>query len=113
MKTRKQKILDLFDSRKEVFNTKDSDYGEAWVKSGELFEKIFPNGIALETWRDHCAYQLITRKMDKLLRYINLRFVNTKNQKIKESISDTLGDDAVYSLMLSALEDEEINDKNR
>ena len=107
MKSRKQKIIDLFDSRKDVFDKKDSDYGEAWIKSGELFEKIFPSGITLNTWRDHCAYQLITRKMDKLLRYINLRFVNSGKQKVRESISDTLGDDAVYSLMLSALEDED------
>jgi hypothetical protein len=112
--SRKEKILSLFELRKKVFVDKSSDYGEAYIKSGELLEKIFPNGIILKDWRDHCSYQLITRKMDKLLRYTNLRFSkNKKDIKVKESIGDTLGDDAVYSLMLEALEEETDNDKNR
>jgi hypothetical protein len=107
MTKRQKSIVDLFDKRKKVFLEKSNDYGEAYLKSGELLEKIFPNGITLKTWKDHCSYQLITRKMDKLLRYTNLRFSETSSIKVKdEAVSDTLGDDAVYSLMLEALEEE-------
>lgn len=102
---RKEKIIALFDERKKVFEKKNADYGCAYIKSGELFEKIFPEGITLKTWKDHCSYQLMIRKMDKLLRYINLRFINKEiGAQVQESISDTLGDDGVYSFMLSELE---------
>ena len=110
--SRKDKILSLFDERKKVFKKKNADYGAAYIKSGELFEKIFPEGIVLKTWKDHCSYQLMIRKMDKLLRYINLRFNQKTSPEVLESISDTLGDDGVYSFMLSELEEEE-NDDDR
>lgn len=109
---RQKAIVELFDKRKKVFLEKSNDYGEAYLKSGELLEKIFPNGITLKTWKDHCSYQLITRKMDKLLRYTNLRFSENSIKVKDEAISDTLGDDAVYSLMLEALE-EKNSDRNR
>lgn len=108
--SRKDKILSLFDERKTIFEKKNSDYGEAYIRSGELFEKIFPEGITLKTWKDHCSYQLMIRKMDKLLRYINLRFNQKSSPEVLESISDTLGDDGVYSFMLAELEEEDKND---
>jgi len=109
--SRGQNIIDIFDKRKKVFINKNSDYGEAYIVSGKLFEKIFPKGITLKTWEEHCAYQLIIRKMDKIVRYCNLRFSGKeKTQKVNESISDTLGDDGVYSFMLEELE--EGNTKN-
>jgi len=103
----------IFDENKKVFLQKANDYGQAYVKAGELLEKIFPEGLVLKTWRDHCSYQIITRKMDKLLRYANLRFLKRNNShSVKESISDTLGDDATYSMMLAALEEETENDNH-
>lgn len=111
MNNRQKNIIKLFQKRKDVFLKKSNDYGNAYLKSGEILEKIFPQGIILRTKKDHCSYQLLTRKLDKLLRYTNLRFSN-KTSKIKdETIGDTLGDDAVYSLMLEELEEE--NDNNR
>lgn len=106
-KTRTQKVIENIETRKKTFESKNADYGESYVKSGMILESIFPDGIQLKTWRDHCSYQIVIRKLDKILRYLNLRFV-AKDQKVKsEKISDTLGDDAIYSFMLAELEEEE------
>lgn len=101
---RKQNILNIFDMRKEVFVKKNKDYGDAYILAGKLFEMIFPDGIQLKTWNDHCAYQVMTRKMDKIARFCNLRFTDKKKAEVAESIADTLGDDGIYSFMLEELE---------
>ena len=101
---RRQNILKIFDIRREVFIKKNKDYGSAYILAGKLFEMIFPNGIELKTWNDHCAYQVMTRKMDKIARFCNLRFTNKKKAEVAESIADTLGDDGIYSFMLEELE---------
>lgn len=104
-KPKLEAVCEMFDLHKQVFIDKNHDYAFAYILAGKMME-IMSQGkpVVLTTAEDHIAYQLLTRKMDKLLRFFNLRF-NTKNQKVVgEKKADTMGDDAVYSLLLKDVE---------
>lgn len=99
---RGQKVLDLISKKKKLFEQKNADYGEAYIKGAILLQGLLPEGVTLKTWEDHCSYQILTRRMDKLIRFVNLKFKNQRPQ-VNESIIDTLTDDAMYAFMLAEL----------
>ena len=59
--------------------------------------------LILKTIDDHIAYQILTRRLDKITRFCNLRF-GDEADKVGESIAETVGDDAVYAMMASSYE---------
>ncbi|MEM4260774.1 MAG: hypothetical protein QXG00_06050 [Candidatus Woesearchaeota archaeon] len=101
-----ENVYKLFDEKKELFINKNKDYGCSYIKAGMILNMILDNQkIILEKTDDHVAYQIITRMLDKIIRYCNLRFImKDKEGNVKEKSSDTLSDLGVYSLMLSELE---------
>jgi len=102
-----EKVKKLFEDKKDLFIDKNSNYGCSYIKSGELIHLILEGKeLNLKTPEDHIAYQIIVRKLDKLIRFITLRFTS-ETDKVGEKCAETMGDDGVYSLMLSALMDSE------
>ncbi len=98
------KVLNLFDTRKQLFFDKNSNYGCSYIKAGILMDTILEgNSLELKNSKDHMAYQLIIRKLDKLIRYCNLRFTGEKD-KVGEKLNDTMSDDGVYAFMLAELD---------
>ena len=98
-------VCEIFEQRKDVFMKKNQDYGCSYIKSGEIMNYILDGKQPiLKTAEDHMAYQLIIRKLDKLLRFCNLRFTEHKDQ-VGEKIVDTISDDGVYSFMLAEIEE--------
>jgi hypothetical protein len=98
------KVIDIFMNREQLFIRKNENYGCSYIKTGEILAQIFQGSpITLQSPEDHAAYGIIVRKLDKIVRYCNLRFTGEKD-KVKEDISETIGDDGVYSFMLEGLE---------
>ena len=99
-----EQVKKLFDENKELFIKKNENYGCSYLKSAEIINLILEGHILnLETIDDHVAYQLITRMMDKIIRFCNLRFTSQED-KVEEKLTDTASDLSVYSLMLAELE---------
>jgi len=99
-----QQVKILFDEKKELFIKKNENYSSSYLKYTEIIELILENKeLKLKTNNDHVSYQLITRIMDKLIRFCNLRFTDQED-KVGEKLQDTISDLAVYSLILSELQ---------
>ena len=99
-----EKIKQLFEDRKELFVFKNQNYGNSWVKTGEILSLIFKNGgIHLKSREDFIGFGVIVRMLDKYVRYCNLKYAGEED-KVGESICDTVGDLGVYALMLSAFD---------
>jgi hypothetical protein len=106
MNSSTEKVKKIFDERKELFIAKNADYGNSWKVTGEILHHIFyKNPPKLETANDYIAFGVITRKLDKIIRYLNLRF-RAERADIPESVTETIGDDGVYSFMLQSLDEE-------
>ena len=99
------RIRQIFEERKELFTKKNENYGNSFRKTGQILKIIFEEPIKLETEKDYVTFGLVVRKLDKLVRYCNLRFTGEKD-KVGESIKDTIGDDGVYSFILQGVEEE-------
>ena len=102
---RVERVSKIFDDRKELFKKKNKDYGCSYVKTGQIMELILDGEpLNIKTAEDHIAYQLIIRKLDKLVRFCNLRFTGQENL-VHEKIADTMSDDGNYAFMLSEIEE--------
>ena len=97
-------VLKIFDDRKKLFVDKNTDYGCSYVKAGKIMELILDGEMpTICTPEDHMAYQLIIRKLDKMIRFCNLRFT-FQEANVDEKLYDTMSDDGVYSFMLAEIE---------
>lgn len=86
-----------------LFEDRNREYGEAYKIVGDVLEKMFPNGIALNTKEDHVRYHLLGWAVGKLVRYS----ANFNNGGHDDSIKDA----GVYCAILRNF-DEETNKKN-
>lgn len=84
----------------DTFEKKNADYGSSYRKSGQILFKMLGQ-IKLENEQDFIEFGLLVRKMDKLMRFGNLRFTATEQKVKDESIIDTMMDDGVYSFILA------------
>ena len=99
-----ERVKKMFDEKKDLFADKNSNYGCSYIKAGEILELLLGGReLKLKTHKDHIAYQIITRKLDKLVRYVNLRF-GGEVDKVGEKCAETMADDGVYSLMLAEMD---------
>ena len=99
-----EQVCDLFEDRKTLFLEKNQNYGCSYIKAGEIMQYILDGKQPkLVTAEDHMAYQIIIRKLDKIIRFITLRFTE-EHDKVGEKTFDTMSDDGVYSFMLAQLE---------
>jgi hypothetical protein len=105
-----EKVIDLFESRKQLFKDKNSNYGCSYIKAGQLMSFIMEGKeLNLKTPEDHVAYQIIIRKLDKLIRFCNLRFTSEED-KVGEKCAETMADDGVYAFMLAEIEENGIDE---
>lgn len=93
------KIMELWTA---TFRNKNSNYGNSWLLTGQTLAMWFPNGILLDTVRKQIVHGLITRMLDKIIRFAHLELLCEKD-KVGEKSSETVGDLGVYGFMASAL----------
>jgi len=105
-----RRTQEIFDQRKELFIKKNQNYGAAWAKIGRILE-IITDGkmIKLNDYWDTTLFSLLIRMLDKIIRVVNLRFVDDKD-KVGESVSETLGDLGVYSFMAQSSVDHQLQE---
>jgi hypothetical protein len=104
MNTRLDRFKKLAGENVATFESKNKDYGNSYIKTGEIMALILDGKApVVSTAEEHACYQLITRKLDKLIRYCNLKFMD-KTNNVGEKLVETMKDDGNYSLMLAELE---------
>ncbi len=100
------RIEQIFDERKELFIKKNKNYSNSYIKTGKIISLILENQkLVISNEKDQIAIGLMHRMLDKIVRYINLRFTEQEDE-VQESIAETIGDLGVYSFMLQELEEE-------
>ncbi len=104
----REKYLKILEEKKIQYIDKNSKYGAAYIKIGEILNIILEGKpIVLKNSDDHISFALITRRLEKICRYINLRFLTKdedEDENYEETLSETLGDDGNQAFMLAAFE---------
>lgn len=84
-----------------LFLSKNKEYGNAWIRQGDVLNALYPNGISLSCPNDHLHYHLMVQMVVKLN-----RLAADKNHL------DSAKDMAVFSAMLASTI-EETSDENK
>jgi len=94
-------VLEIFKSRLELFKKKNSNYGSAWIKSGDILNYMVDHKkIILNDEDDINVIELFGRILEKMIRFANLRFVG-ETDKVGETTMETMGDIGVIAFMIS------------
>ncbi len=102
-------VIKLFNEKKELFEAKNENYGSAWLKSGEITTYFLDDkDVILTTLNDHNIFQLYGRILEKLIRFVNIRFGGI-NEKVGEKVAETMGDISVIALMIAEISKHEEN----
>lgn len=97
---RTKEISELFDQRKQLFLSKNANYGNSYQKTGVVLNMMAGHEIRLATTKEHILYGLLTRMADKMMRLVQLLFCG-EIDKVGESAIDTAGDLGTYSFILT------------
>lgn len=84
-------------------------YGDFYDSNEELLEDPWRNFRQCETFGIPIADGVLTRLCDKYIRFWNV-YTNPANDKVNESVIDTLKDFAAYCLILVCILEENNND---
>jgi len=87
-----------FKHLESLYQKKNEAYGDAYNKFGDVMEKIFPNGLKVESRSDWIRLGLYIQFVEKILRIGNLTFNSTKDNF--ESKQDSCDDLSVLSQMM-------------
>lgn len=81
-----------------TYKAKNENYGNSWLLTGQILALIFPQGVMLDTPRKFIVIGMVTRMLDKILRYANLE-LTAEQDKVGEKSSESAFDLGVYGFM--------------
>ncbi len=92
-------IKEIYDAV-DLFERKNQSYSDAWTKVGKILDIIFEGEtIALTGEQDYIVMEIMTRKIEKLVRFL-WQTIGSGKDLVGETALDTLKDDGIYSFML-------------
>lgn len=94
----------------DTYRRKNENYGNSWLLTGQILALAFPEGVTLDTPRKFIALGMVTRMLDKILRYARLELTK-ETDKVGEKSSESAFDLGVYGFMTGthALDEQTIN----
>ena len=93
-------VIDTFKSRLDLFKRKNANYGAAWVKAGIIMQFMLNNKeIELHDSDDINVFELYGRMLEKMIRFMNLRF-GGETDKVGEATIETMSDIGVQAFMI-------------
>jgi hypothetical protein len=95
-------VPDIMEAWTSTFRNKNSNYGNSWLLTGQTISLWFPQGVNLDTVRKQIVHGLLTRMLDKIIRFAHLELLGEAD-KVGEKSSETVGDLGVYGFMASAI----------
>ena len=93
------KVSDNLHQLGDMFEKKNSDYGDAYKKVGELFHLLDPSVDPNKA----NIMNLFSILLGKIIRFHNLNFLDNAEHVNFESIEDTLDDISIYAQMIKEL----------
>lgn len=81
-----------------TYQAKNENYGNSWLLTGQILSLAFPKGVTLDTTRKFIVIGMVTRMLDKILRYANLE-LTAERDKVGEKSSESAFDLGVYGFM--------------
>ena len=94
-------VPDIMEAWTNTFRNKNSNYGNSWLLTGQTISLWFPQGVKLDTVRKQVVHGLLTRMLDKIIRFAHLELLG-EDDKVGEKSAETVGDLGVYGFMASA-----------
>jgi hypothetical protein len=93
-----------------TYKAKNENYGNSWLLTGQILSLAFPQGVVLDTTRKFIVIGMVTRMLDKILRYANLE-LTAETDKVGEKSSESAFDLGVYGFMsgTAVLDEQTIN----
>jgi hypothetical protein len=94
----------------DTYRKKNENYGNSWQLTGQILSLVFPEGVTLDTPRKFIVIGMVTRMLDKILRYARLELTVEKD-KVGERSSESAFDLGVYGFMAGThvLDEQTIN----
>lgn len=97
MKMEPSRPADLLSQAADTFRARAKVYGMNYLRVGNVMAALFPEGVTLKTPEDHVRFELLEAQVIKLCRYAN--------NWNKGGHFDSSIDDAVYGVMLAAVDE--------
>jgi len=85
----------------QKYESKNDNYGNSWLLTGQTLALWFPQGLTLNTPRRQIMHGLVTRMLDKIIRAANIELAGVED-KVGEKASESLFDLGVYAFMAGA-----------
>jgi hypothetical protein len=82
-----------------TFKKRNKVYGDNYLTHGKVMQALFPNGVKLDTIKEHNRFGIINMMVAKLTRY---------SQGWPKAHQDSVHDLGVYAFMLESLDDDSI-----
>jgi hypothetical protein len=94
----------------DTYKRKNQNYGNSWQLTGQILALVFPEGVTLDTPRKFIVIGMVTRMLDKILRYARLE-LTAETDKVGEKSSESAFDLGVYGFMAGThvLDEQTIN----
>lgn len=89
-----------FDHLQGMFDKKNSTYGSAYKKFGDICRVLFPEGLHLKTEQDYTDWGLYIQFIEKAIRIGNIRFNGSEANY--ESLLDSCDDISVVAQIMKA-----------
>ena len=93
-----QAVTKMMERWTDTYRKKNANYGNSWMLTGQILALVFPEGVTLDTPRKFIVMGMVTRMLDKILRYARLELTAEKD-KVGEKSSESAFDLGVYGFM--------------
>jgi hypothetical protein len=84
-------VAQQFEEKAALFDAKDKEYGDNYLRAGRVLAAMFPNSLALVNEEGFNRFALLNQMVNKLMRYSS-NFSNGGHP-------DSLDDLAIYAMM--------------
>lgn len=95
-------VVDIMGRWAGIYKKKASNYGKSWLLIGPTLHLWFPDGIKLKGPRMYIMMGMLTRMLDKVIRFAQIE-LNGESDKVGEASAETLGDLGTYSFMAASV----------
>jgi hypothetical protein len=91
-------VTKMMEKWTDTYRRKNENYGNSWLLTGQILALVFPEGVTLDTPRKFIVIGMVTRMLDKILRYARLE-LTAEQDKVGEKSSESALDLGVYGFM--------------
>ena len=89
------KAIDCIEKALQTFKERGAQYGDSYIRHGEVMKALLPTPVTLETEEDFARFGVLNMMVSKMVRYC---------QNFKKGHIDSTHDLGVYSFIMEELD---------